>query len=303
MVKSANFAVLGKNIAPDLGKKGPATDLAFYDRKDSDVIRTWVHPTGYPEKIQPMIQAVTMSEFVVFCVESLDRFAGEQIIALDMLKKDRGVLLHTFEVDAQRLEGMIKGTVVEKYTRVTKEKIKEAVDAFEPVQCEGPTKIVIDQCFDVKGVGTVILGNVTSGMVKQYDTLKLYPGGMEILVKSIQMHDAPVTESAAPARVGLAVKGVKPEDVGRGDVLCMDADVRTEISLDFVKSPFYKGEPTEGQGCLACVGLQIKAARFSSLSPLVLVFEKELVCEKGQTILVLKPESDTIRIMGSGTIR
>ncbi|RNJ80206.1 MAG: elongation factor Tu [Nitrosopumilus sp. H8] len=303
MVQSANFAVLGKNIAPDLGKKGPASDLAFYDRKDSDVIRTWVHPTGYPDKIQPMIQAIAMSEFAVLCVEKLDKFAGEQIIALDMLKKDRGVLLHTFDVDAGRLEGMIKGTAVEKYVRAEHDTVREAVDAFEPIQNDGPPEVVVDQCFDVKGVGTVILGNVTSGTIKQYDTLKLYPGGAEVLVKSIQMHDDPVTESAAPARVGLAVKGARPEDVGRGDVLCADADVRTEMELDFAKSPFYKGTPTEGQGCLACVGLQIRAAKFSSLSPLKLAFEKPVVCKEGQTVMILKPESETVRIMGSGTIR
>ena len=38
-----------------------------------------------------------------------------------------------------------------------------------------PPEMVIDHCFDVKGVGTVFLGKVTGGTIKQYDNLKLYP--------------------------------------------------------------------------------------------------------------------------------
>ena len=61
--------------------------------------------------------------------------------------------------------------------------------------------MVVDHCFDVKGVGTVILGKVINGKVKQYDNLKLYPAGIDVMIKSIQMHDDPVNESVTPARV------------------------------------------------------------------------------------------------------
>ena len=51
-MKSVNFTILGEqSIANDFGKKGTSTDLTLYDRKESDVIRTWVVPNGFPEKI------------------------------------------------------------------------------------------------------------------------------------------------------------------------------------------------------------------------------------------------------------
>ena len=56
------------------------------------------------------------------------------------------------------------------------------------------------------------------------------------------MHDDPVSESICPARVGLAVKGAKPDEVGRGDVISVEdaVDIKTEIELDFEKSHFTK---------------------------------------------------------------
>jgi len=306
MVKSINFVVLGKqDLASEFGKKGTVTDLSLYDRKESDIIKTWVTPSGFPDKIQPLFQAINLAEYVILYVDKLDKFTGEQIIALDLLKKDKGILSHTFDVDESKLDMMIKGTVVEKYAKIEPDKIKEEMDKLEPLTNNNPSEMVIDHCFDVKGVGTVILGKVTNGKIKQYDTLKLYPAGIDVLIKSIQMHDDPVEESICPARVGLAVKGAKPDEVGRGDIIAKEGtvDVTTEIELDFQKSPFYKNDISENQGCLVNIGLQIKAAKFSSISPLKLAFEKPVVCKKGQIAIILKPESSTIRILGSGSIQ
>ena len=123
------------------------------------------------------------------------------------------------------------------------------------------------------------------------------------------MHDDPVEESIFPARVGLAVKGVKPDEVARGDIISSDntgdnnsLHVTNEIELDFKKNLFYKSEIAENQGCLVNIGLQIKAAKFTSISPLKLVFEKPIICKKNQIAVILKPESTTIRILGSGKI-
>lgn len=305
MVKSINFVVLGKQeIAAEFGKKGTVTDISLFDRKESDIIKTWITPNGFPDKIQPLFQAINLAEYVIFHVDKLDKFTGEQIIALDSLKKDQGILSHTFDVDESKLDTMIKGTVVENYLKVSQDKIKEEMDKLEPKSTDGPSEMLIDHCFDVKGVGTVILGKVTNGKIKQYDNLKLYPADVDILIKSIQMHDDPVEESVCPARVGLAVKGIKPDQVGRGDVISESGVgmIVSEIELDFIKNPFYKNEITENQGCLVSVGLQIKAAKFSSISPLKLLFEKPIICKKDQIAVILKPESTSIRILGSGHI-
>jgi len=305
MVESVNFVVLGEqSIASDFGKKGIVSDLTLYDKKESNVIRTWVTPNGFPEKIQPLFQAINLADYVIFYVGALDKFTGEQIVALDSLKKKEGILSHTYEVDEGRLFSMIKGTVVEKYQRINSPDIKQAVNKLVQLSKEGKTKVVIDHCFDVKGVGTVVLGKVVSGRIKQYDKLKLLPAGVEVMIKSIQMHDDPVDEANSPARVGLSLKGVSPDDVGRGDYLCEDdtMDVKSVIEIELEKNPFYKGEITENQMCLVNIGLQIKPGKFSSLDPVKLVLEKPAACNKGDTCVILKPESTDIRILGRGQI-
>ena len=305
IMNSINFVVLGEqSITNDFGKKGTATDITLFDRKESDIIRTWVTPSGFPDKIQPLFQAINLAEYVIFYVGTLDKFTGEQIIALDLLKKRDGIISHTYEVDENRLSAMIKGTVLEQYRRVNSSDIKEAINKLKPISKEGKTKIVIDHCFDVKGVGTVALGKVVQGTVKQYDNLKLLPAGIDVMIKSIQMHDDPVDAASSPARVGLSIKGTKVEEINRGDYLCEDdtQQVKSEIELDFTQNPFYKGEISENQMCLVSIGLQIKAAKFSSTKPLRLGLEKPIVCSKNEICVILKPESKNIRILGSGKI-
>ena len=304
-MRSINFVVLGEQtIANDFGKKGTVTDLTVYDRKESDIIRTWVVPNGFPEKIQPLLQAINISEYVIFYVASLDRYTGEQILALDMLKKKDGIISHSYEVDENRLNSMIKGTVLQNYKRVNSPDIKEELAKFPPILKDGSVQIVVDHCFDVKGVGTVVLGKVLQGTVNQYDNLVHLPSGADVMVKSIQMHDDDVKQAVCPARVGLSLKGIKPDEVGRGDIITSDKslEVKSEIEFDFKQSPFYKGEVSVNQMCLVSVGLQIKAAKFSSVSPVKLTLDKPIICRKNDICLLVKPESTTIRVIGSGKI-
>lgn len=304
-MKSINYAILGdESIAENFGKKGTATDLTIYDKKDSEFVKTWTAPTGFPEKIQPLFQAINMSEYIIFNVTKLDKFTGEQIIALDSLKKNQGLLCHSYDVDRNKLLTMVKGTVVEQYKLVEPENLQKEADAMQPVSKDGKTMIVIDHCFDVKGVGTVILGKVKQGKVKTYDNLKLLPRGDDILIKSIQMHDDPVDEATSPARVGLSVKGITPNDVQRGDMLCMpdSVQVRQEIILDYFQNQFFKDKIQENQMFLANIGLQIRPAKIVSLNPMKLSLGKPVVFDKDDVCVILKPESQTIRIVGSGAI-
>ncbi|HSD04550.1 MAG TPA: EF-Tu/IF-2/RF-3 family GTPase [Nitrosopumilaceae archaeon] len=304
-MKSINYVLLGdESIAKELGKKGTSTDLTIYDKKESEFVKTWTAPTGFPEKIQPLFQAINMGEYVIFYVTKLDKFTGEQIIALDSLKKAEGILLHSYDVDRTKLLSMIKGTVVEKYKLIELNDLKKEIDSMQPVSKDGTVKISIDHCFDVKGVGTVILGKVTQGKAKTYDNLKLLPKGSDVLIKSIQMHDDPVDEALSPARVGLSVKGITPDDVQRGDVLCMPGSVQTsqEITLEYTQNSFFKGELAENQMFLVNIGLQIRPAKIISIKPMKLSLGKPAVFEKNDTCVLLKPESQTIRIVGSGPI-
>ena len=301
-MESANFAFLGEpELIAGLGKKGTCTDLCMYDRKQNGWLRTYIAPCGFPEKIQPLVQAVNMAESAILYVSTLDRFTGEQIVALDLLGADQGVLCHSESVDPDKLEDAVRGTVVDGYQRTLPADLNSAVAEIRPTPRQGTTCVVVDHSFDVRGVGTVVLGKVMSGTVHRHDSLKLVPGGVDALVKSIQMHDDPVDEASWPARVGLALKCAVP--VQRGDVLCSGELPReiTSATLDFVPTKYYKDGLHEGLTCVVICGLQARAARIDSINPFVLSFDKP-VAYSDETVAVLRPESSPIRIAGGGRV-
>ena len=305
-MESINFVVLGEQtIANDFGKKGTSTDLTLYDRKESNTIRTWITASGFPDKIQPLLQAINIAEYVIFHVASLDKFTGEQIVALDSLGKKEGILSHSYDVDESRLNTMIKGTVLENYKIIDSSNLKDEMLKFPVIQNDGQTHIVIDHCFDVKGVGTVALGKVISGKISQYDKLTHLQSGAEVMVKSIQMHDDDVKEAVSPARVGLSLKNIKPDDISRGDILTTDdsIEITNELLLDFKQNQFYKNIISENEMCLVSIGMQIKAGKFLSISPLKLKLDKPIVVLPHDVCILLKPESQSIRIIGSGKIQ
>lgn len=305
-VESVNFAFLGgEDAASTLGKVGTRTDLILYDRKEADTIRTWVVPGGFPEKIQPLFQAVNLGEYAILHVDALDRFVGEQILALDIAGMTGGILSHSHMVDHDSLMRAVRGTAVEGYKFVEPQHVREAASEFAPVRRDGDARVVIDHCFDVKGVGTVALGKVVSGGISKHDDMVLAPAGTTVNIKSIQMHDDPVDDARSPARVGLALKGVRPQEVSRGDVLYVagaSPPAASEVRIDFAKTPFYKGEPSANQMCLLSVGLQIIPAKFASADPVVLALDRPAVCTPGERCAVLKPDSPGVRIMGGGRI-
>ena len=166
-----------------------------------------------------------------------------------------------------KLKKLTKNTAISDFRFLDNiDQLKHQMSRLEPKSLEGQCIIPIDHAFNVKGVGTVILDVIKQGTVKTFDHLKILPSGKDILVKSIQMHDDPVTECKSPARVGLAVKGVDADDISRGDVLCSPGSLNLKVATDaipagFIKSPYYKGDLTDNRTFVISVGIQIRPVK------------------------------------------
>ena len=310
-MKSINFVILGDyQIASELGKNGTTTDLSIYDRKTQDTIYTWTVPITFPDKIQSLMQAVNIAEYAILNVTKIDKYLGEQIIALDAVRFTSGFILHPYEVDEVKLKTLIRTTTISDFKFLDNiHQLKQEMSTLASKSLEGPCIIPIDHAFNVKGIGTVILGVIKQGTVKTYDQLKILPSGKNILVKSIQMHDDPVNESKSPARVGLAIKGVNADEISRGDVLCSHSSSNLRVTADaipaeFIKSPYYKGDLTENQTYLLSVGIQIKPVKIKNTNTytIEIIPEKPLVFFSGQNYALLKPDNPGTRIVAKGSI-
>ncbi|WP_331233860.1 GTPBP1 family GTP-binding protein [Natronorarus salvus] len=88
---------------------------------------------------------------------------------------------------------------------------------------EGEFRMYIDRSYKVTGVGAVASGTVKSGSVEAGDELLLGPMAdgsfREVEVRSIEMHYHRVDAASAGRIVGIALKGVREEEIERGMAL------------------------------------------------------------------------------------
>lgn len=309
-MESINFICLGQTeFVNKLGKKGQSSDITTYDSKKDDKIMTYVIPTGFPDKIQPLITAVNLGEYSIVNVDKLDRYLGEQIVALDLLKLDKGFILHSYEVDSEGLKSLLRNTVASSF-KIEKdiESLKQSINSLAPMKRDGPTIINIDNIFNVKGVGVVVLGILKQGVIKVHDELTLFPQKKTVTIKSIQMHDKNVDESNSPARIGLALTGVSFDEITRGAILSsyphLTSDVQ-ELIIDFNMVPFYKNELSETHSYLLSIGTQIKSAKIQKLesNKLKILSDSIFSFKAGDIAILLNPDSRDIRIVGGGRVR
>ena len=309
-LNSINFVVLGDySIVDELGRKGTdATDIEIYDRKTLDYIYTWSLPIRFPDKIQSLMQAVNIAEYAILNVTKFDKYLGEEIIALDYVNFKDGFILHSYEIDEVKLKMLIKSTSIAEFKFLENiDQLKQEIRKLTPKHTEGPVIIEIDHAFDVKGVGTVVLGMIKQGTVKIHDQLNIMPIAKDILIKSIQMHDDTVMESHSPARVGLAIKGMYASNINRGDIICPRNTVQVsseKVYARFTKSAFSKDDITENQIYLISIGLQIKPAKIKLFGDMIeIIPEKPIVYLHRQTCVLLKPDSLGTRIIGKAVIQ
>ena len=77
----------------------------------------------------------------------------------------------------------------------------------------------IQDVYNIKGVGTVPVGRVETGILKPNDKIIIMPSGKTGEVKSVEMHHEQLTEARPGDNVGFNVRGLSKEDVTRGEVI------------------------------------------------------------------------------------
>ncbi len=97
----------------------------------------------------------------------------------------------------------------------------EAFDLLEepPRLVDKPLRIPIENVYSIKGVGTVPVGRVETGVLRVGDRIIINPPGLTGEVKSIEMHHQALQEAKAGDNIGFNVKGIGKDDIKRGDVV------------------------------------------------------------------------------------
>jgi len=97
---------------------------------------------------------------------------------------------------------------------------------------DGPTRLYVDRVFTLRGIGTVATGTLWSGSVAEGQSLQAEPAGLEVRVRSVQVHDQPVERAEAGQRVAVALPGIERMQLRRGDALVTAGAFRPSYRLD-----------------------------------------------------------------------
>jgi selenocysteine-specific elongation factor len=97
---------------------------------------------------------------------------------------------------------------------------------------ERPTRLWIDRVFAVAGAGTVVTGTLWSGSVGVGDALLVEPGGIDVRVRSVEVHDDAVEQAEAGQRVAVGLPGVERSALSRGQALVVPGSFPVSYRLD-----------------------------------------------------------------------
>ena len=315
-----NVAVIGSlGFAKNLGKKSTESDITFFDQKKGDTTVTFVEPTKYPEKLAPLFYCASMADLAVLVVEQITPAFGESVIMLDSVGVLRGMIVLRNYITKEQVAPFLKDTALEHYEfvdddpliireRLLAEAGKVPIPGHDAdVLSSG--SIPIDHYFDVKGVGTVVLGWVAEGLMKKHDDARLLPGGKTVQVRSIQKHDDDFDWAAKGDRVGLALKGATIDELDRGMVITTNGNVKCASSA---KGPVhlikYWLDPLS-QGMVVHIGhwMQLVPARIESVAvegnartpTVTLSLQKDLAYVSGSKAVMTYLEGGKLRIIGT----
>ena len=317
---NVTVAVIGAlGYSANLGKKGTSTDITFYNIKKGEDTVTLIEPERYPERLAPLFYAVSLSKEAIIIVENIDATFGECLVMLQCTGVKSGYFVLRNYIPKEKIQPLIKGTSLENFEfladdpTVLREKL--LIESAKQKTSELPTgqsatgTVPVDHAFNVKGVGVVVLGVVTSGVIQKHSSLNVLPNAKTAQVRSIQKHDDEFDIAGEGDRVGLALKNIEVEDLDRGTVLTNDPSIKTSSKLETQASLVKYWQTPIKQGMVMHIGhwTQFITAKVEAVSEsgdakkpaLTLTLDKPLVYRPNDKAVLMYLEGAKLRVAGT----
>jgi elongation factor Tu len=116
-------------------------------------------------------------------------------------------------------------------------KLTDAVDDYVPEPeriVDRPFLMSIEDVFSITGRGTVVTGRVEQGIVKVGDEVEIVGlrGTQKTVCTGVEMFRMLLDEGRAGDNIGVLLRGIKKEDVERGQVLCKPGSITPHTTFE-----------------------------------------------------------------------
>ena len=184
-----------------------------------------------------LAKQVGVPKIVVF----INDFGGTDADLLELIKSDIADVLEKYGYDKDA--PIIVGSALaaqegkEEGLKAARELIKAVDDYFpDPVRdTEQPFLMPVEDVFSIEGRGTVVTGRIERGIVKVGDDVEVLGMGrldQKTAVTGIEMFNKSLKEGMAGDNVGILLRGLKREDVERGQVISKTGTIKTHTQFN-----------------------------------------------------------------------
>lgn len=204
---------------------------------------------------------VGVPRMVVF-LNKVDQVDDPELV--DLVEQEVRELLTKYKFDGANTP-IIRGSALKAVEAKSKDDeaakpiidLLKALDEYipEPVRdTEKPYLMPIEDVFSIEGRGTVVTGRIERGKVKINDEVEIVGirPTQKTVVTGIEMFNKSLDEGMAGDNAGILLRGLKKEDVERGQVVCKPGSINphTEFEAEVYiltkeeggrHTPFFKG--------------------------------------------------------------
>ncbi|MES2223401.1 MAG: elongation factor Tu [Patescibacteria group bacterium] len=115
--------------------------------------------------------------------------------------------------------------------------LTEAMDTYIPMpvrDTEKPFLMPVEDIFSIEGRGTVVTGRIERGMIKIGEEIEVVgiKDTQKTTVTGIEMFNKQLNEGMAGDNAGILVRGLKKEDITRGQVLAKPGSVKPHTEFE-----------------------------------------------------------------------
>src|SRR5258705_8068944 len=247
-------ALTGKDTdrLPEERSRGISIDLGYAPLELADGRRlSLVDVPGHERFVRNMVAGASGIDLFLLVIDAAEGARPqtlEHLAILRLLGIERGVVAltkadlvdeETLELGRAEAEELVPGAPVVAVSARTGAGLEElrtvlmqTAHAQEHDSRATTTRLYVDRVFTLRGIGTVATGTLWSGSIGEGDELRAEPGGRTVRVRSVQVHDRPVSRAEAGQRVALALPGVERHELRRGDALVAAGAYATSYRLD-----------------------------------------------------------------------